>query len=92
MSSSPRLQIIKQQAVPKEQPELVERVVLNRKAREVRLYLRKNTYKKCIHNLNDEQVKTLLTALQKSGKQIVDTLCFANETFIVSPQTKRMVE
>jgi hypothetical protein len=93
-SPAPQLHIVKEvkDAQPAEKPLLLERVVLNRKAREVRFYLRQNTYKKCVHNLTDEQVKKLLTAIKKSGKDLIDTLSFADETFIVSPKTKRLIE
>ena len=73
-------------------PEAVERLVLNRSAREVRLYLRQNSYKKCISDLSPEQVKALLIAIKNSGKEIAAILCLDEEDFAFSTTTRKKIE
>ena len=73
-------------------PEAVERLVLNRSAREVRLYLRQNSYKKCICDLSPEQVKALLTAIKNSGKEIAAILCLDEQDFSFSATTRKKIE
>ncbi len=69
----------------------VDRIVLDRKEREVKFYLRNNTYKKCLHNLSDEQITNILAAIRKAGREIVEDLFFEDDVFILSPSTKRLV-
>jgi hypothetical protein len=70
---------------------LLDRVILNRKSRDVRFYLRKNTHKKCFSNLSEEQVKDIASIIQKAGKNKTENLAFDDETFILAPTTKREV-
>ncbi len=69
----------------------VDRIVLDRKSREVKFYLRNNTYKKCLHGLSEEQIRNVLDAIRKAGREIVESLIFEDDVFILSPNTKRLV-
>jgi hypothetical protein len=70
---------------------ILDRVILNRKSRDVRFYLRKNTHKKCFSNLSDEQVQNISSIIRKSRKNTTENLAFDDETFILAPSTKREI-
>jgi hypothetical protein len=73
-------------------PEPVERLVLNRSAREVRLYLRQNRYKKCISDLSPDQVSALLTSIKQAGKEIASILHLNEQDFAFSSMTRKRIE
>ncbi len=70
----------------------VDRIVLDRKTRDVKFYLRKNTYKKCLHNLSEEQISNILAAIRKAGRETVEDLVFDDDVYILTPKTKRLVK
>ena len=87
-----RLPLAAQRCAAANKPEPVERLVLNRSAREVRLYLRQNRYKKCISDLSPSQVSALLTAIKNSGKEIASILCLDEADFAFSSMTRKKIE
>lgn len=87
-----RLSLAAQRLPAENKPLPVERLVLNRSAREVRLYLRQNRYKKCISDLSPDQVSALLTALKNSGKEIAKILCLDEADFAFSSLTRKKIE
>jgi len=87
-----RLPLAAQRLDEENKPEPVERLVLNRSAREVRLYLRQNRYKKCICDLSPDQVNALLTAIKNAGKEIASILCLDERDFAFSSMTRKKIE
>ncbi len=87
-----RLPLAAQRRAAEKKPEPVERLVLNRSAREVRLYLRQNRYKKCISDLSPGQVSALLTDIKKAGKEIATILCLNEEDYAFSSMTRKRIE
>jgi hypothetical protein len=70
---------------------ILDRIILNRKSRDVRFYLRKNTHKKCFSGLSEEQVRDISSAIKKAGKDKTENLAFDDETFVLAPSTKREI-
>ena len=87
-----RLPLAAQRLANEAKPQPVERLVLNRSAREVRLYLRQNKYKKCIRDLSPHQVSALLTAIKNSGKEIAAVLCLDEAEYAFSAMTRKKIE
>ena len=87
-----RLPLAAQHCATENKPEPVELLVLNRSAREVRLYLRQNRYKKCISDLSPGQVSALLTSIKNAGKEIAAILCLDENDFAFSSMTRKKIE
>ena len=87
-----RLPLAAQRRAAENKPEPVERLVLNRSAREVRLYLRHNRYKKCISDLSPDQVSALLASIKNAGKEIATILCLDENDFAFSSLTRKQIE
>jgi hypothetical protein len=87
-----RLPLAAQRRTAENKPQPVERLVLNRSSREVRLYLRQNSYKKCVSDLSPDQVKALLTAIKNSGKEIAGILSLDEADFAFSSMTRKKIE
>ena len=70
----------------------LDRVVLNRPGRKVKFYFRNNRCKRCFSELSEEQVKTLFEALRKVGRSKPEKFVFADDVYLVSPRTKRLMK
>ena len=77
---------------PEPRAEVLDRVVLNRPARKVKFYFRKSRCKRCYSELSEEQVKMLLAAIRKVGRAKAENFVFADDVYLVSPGTKRLVK
>ncbi len=80
-------------AIPPGVPaDVVDRMVLLRKLRKVKFYLRNNRYKRCLCDLSPEQIRAMLLIIQKTGRTKAETFVFQDDSYLVSPQTKRVVK
>jgi hypothetical protein len=69
----------------------LDRVVLNRPARKVKFYFRKNRCKRCYTELTEEQIKALFIAVHKNAKDKAINFIFDDDHYLVTPETKRFV-
>lgn len=70
----------------------LDRVVLNRPGRKVKFYFRKSRCKRCFSELSEAQVKTLFAAIRQIGRKKPENFVFADDVYLVSPRTKRLVK
>jgi hypothetical protein len=77
---------------PDASAEAVDRIVLFRKQRMVKFYLRNNRYKRCLCDLSVEQMRAVALIIQKTGRAKAESVVFQDETYLVSPKTKRLLK
>jgi hypothetical protein len=70
----------------------LDRVALDRRARKVKFYFRRNHCKRCYHDLSPEQVKALISAIREVGRKKEESFVFDDDVYLVTPQTKRLVK
>jgi hypothetical protein len=78
--------------IPGAPAEAVDRIVLFRKQRMVKFYLRKSRYKRCLCDLSVDQMRAVALIIQKTGRTKAESIVFHDETYLVSPKTKRLVK
>ncbi len=72
-------------------PLVVDRIVLDRKSRAVKLYMHQNRFKKHVSGLSEAQIKDIVLAIRKAGKK-TESFAFDDEIYVFSPSTKRKVK
>ena len=77
---------------PEAQAIALDRVALDRRAREVKFYFRKSRCKRCYHDLSPEQVKALLSAIREVGRKKDESFVFGGDLYLATPRTKRLVK
>ena len=79
-------------AIPDAPAEAVDRIVLFRKQRMVKFYLRNSRYKRCLCDLSVDQMRAVALILQKTGRTKPESVVFQDEAYLISPKTKRLLK
>ena len=82
---------VEAQEVPPIPAVALDRIVLIRRARKVKFYLRKNTFKRCYSDLSEEQMKGISSAIRTTGQKKAENFVFEDDIYLVTPETKRSI-